>query len=341
MTDPLLPICVMLWRRGQAVIPKGKAVSRCQKKSRERRMPQSAKPRIAVIGLGSMGFGMATSLRRAGFEVTGCDVSADAVNRFVSEGGKGAETPAQAAKAADIAVSVVVNAAQTETILFGANGVAETLAKDAVFISSATMDPDIARRLAKQLEATGRHYMDAPISGGAQRAAQGELTILASGSGKAFAKARPALDAMAAKLYELGEAAGQGAAFKMINQLLAGVHIAAASEAIAFAAKQGLDIRKVYEVITASAGNSWMFENRMPHVLDGDYTPRSAVEIFVKDLGIVQDMARNAKFPVPVAAAALQMFLMTAASGMGHDDDASVARMYARVGGTRLPGEPK
>ena len=110
---------------------------------------------------------------------------------------------------------------------------------------------------------------------------------------------------------------------------------------MAFAAKQGLDIRKVYEVITASAGNSWMFENRMPHVLDGDYTPRSAVEIFVKDLGIIQDMARTAKFPVPVAAAALQMFLMTAASGMGRDDDASVARMYARVTGTQLPGEPK
>jgi 3-hydroxyisobutyrate dehydrogenase len=203
------------------------------------------------------------------------------------------------------------------------------------------MDPEVARRLAKQLEATGRHYLDAPISGGAQRAAQGELTILASGSAAAFAKARPALDAMAAKLYELGDAAGQGAAFKMINQLLAGVHIAAASEAIAFAAKQGLDIRKVYEVITASAGNSWMFENRIPHVLDGDYTPRSAVEIFVKDLGIIQDMARSAKFPVPVSAAALQMFLMTAASGMGRDDDASVARMYARVTGTHLPGEPK
>jgi L-threonate 2-dehydrogenase len=301
----------------------------------------TSKPRVAVIGLGSMGFGMANSLKRSGFEVTGCDVSPEAVDRFVSEGGKGEKTPSEAAKGADIVVSVVVNAAQTETILFGKDSVAETLAKDAVFISSATMDPDIARRLAKQLEATGRHYLDAPISGGAQRAAQGELTILASGSPAAFAKARPALEAMAAKLYELGDAAGQGAAFKMINQLLAGVHIAAASEAIAFAAKQGLDIRKVYEVITASAGNSWMFENRVPHVLDGDYTPRSAVEIFVKDLGIIQDMARNARFPVPVAAAALQMFLMTAAAGMGRDDDASVARIYARITGTKLPGEPK
>jgi 3-hydroxyisobutyrate dehydrogenase len=304
-------------------------------------MPESTKPRTAVIGLGSMGFGMATSLLRAGFEVTGCDVSDDSVARFVQGGGKGARTPKEAADRADIVVSVVVNAAQTDTILFGENGVAETLPRGSVFISSATMDPDVARRLAKQLEATGRHYLDAPISGGAQRAAQGELTILASGSASAFAKARPALDAMAAKLYELGDAAGQGAAFKMINQLLAGVHIAAASEAISFAAKQGLDIRKVYEVITASAGNSWMFENRIPHVLDGDYTPRSAVEIFVKDLGIIQDMARSARFPVPVAAAALQMFLMTAAAGMGRDDDASVARMYARVTGTLLPGEPK
>jgi len=304
-------------------------------------MPESQKQHVAVIGLGSMGFGMATSLKRASFQVTGCDVAAESVARFVADGGRGAGTPAEAASGADIVVSVVVNAAQTEAILFGPNGVAETLPTDAVFISSATMDPDVARRLAKQLEATGRHYLDAPISGGAQRAAQGELTILASGSAAAFARARPALGAMAAKLYELGDAAGQGAAFKMVNQLLAGVHIAAASEAITFAARQGLDIRKVYEVITASAGNSWMFENRMPHVLDGDYTPRSAVEIFVKDLGIIQDMARSSRFPVPVAAAALQMFLMTAAAGMGRDDDASVARLYGRITGTALPGDPK
>src|SRR4051812_27263838 len=303
--------------------------------------PASQKPRVAVIGLGSMGYGMATSLRRAGFQVTGCDVSADAVARFVADGGAGAGPPAGAAQGGGNVGRGGGKAGQTAVILFGKDGVAETLPKGAVFISSATMDPEVARRLAKQLEPTGRHYLDAPISGGAQRAAQGELTILASGSPAAFAKARPALDAMAAKLYELGDAAGEGAAFKMINQLLAGVHIAAASEAITFAAQQGLDIRKVYEVITASAGNSWMFENRMPHVLDGDYAPRSAVEIFVKDLGIIQDMARTARFPVPVAAAALQMFLMTAASGMGRDDDASVARMYARVTGTHLPGEPK
>jgi 3-hydroxyisobutyrate dehydrogenase len=304
-------------------------------------MSSAAKPKIAVIGLGSMGFGMATVLRHKGFEVTGCDVSPEIVARFEKDGGSTAKTPAETAKGAAVVVSVVLNAAQTDAILFGKDGVAETMAKDAVFVSSATMDPDVARRLAKQLEATGRHYLDAPISGGAQRAAQGELTILASGSSAAFAKARPVLDAMAAKLYELGDAPGLGAAFKMVNQLLAGVHIVAASEAMTFAAKQGLDLRKVYDVITASAGNSWMFENRMKQVLSGDYAPRSAVEIFVKDLGIVQDMARSARFPAPLSAAALQMFLAASGAGMGREDDSSVARMYAQMSGAALPFAPK
>jgi L-threonate 2-dehydrogenase len=293
----------------------------------------------AVIGLGSMGFGMAQSLLRAGFNVVGCDVSDDAMKRFVAEGGRAAASPAEAARGADVVVSVVVNAAQTEAVLFGPDGAAETMPQGSVFISSATMDPALAKKLGERLETTGRHYLDAPISGGAARAAKGELTVMASGSPATFAKARTALDAMAAKVYELGDAPGIGAGFKMINQLLAGVHIAAACEAITFAAKQGLDLRKVYEVITASAGNSWMFENRVPHVLDGDYRPLSAIEIFVKDLGIVQDMARSERYPVPLAAAALQMYLAAAGAGMGRDDDSSLARIYAQLSGVDLPGE--
>lgn len=294
---------------------------------------------VAVVGLGSMGFGMAQSLRRAGFSVAGFDVSAQAVAKWVAAGGRGAGSPGEAAAGADVVVCVVVNAAQTDTILFGDGGAAETLPEGGVFISCATMAPDDARGIAARLEATGRHYLDAPVSGGAVRAQDGALTILAPGAPAAFAKARPALHAMAANIYELGDKAGLGAAFKMINQLLAGVHIAVASEAMTFAARQGLDLPRLYEVITASAGNSWMFENRMAHVLAGDYTPHSAVDIFVKDLGIIQDMARATKFPVPVAAAALQMFLAAAGMGMGRDDDASVARVYARLSGAALPGD--
>jgi len=148
------------------------------------------------------------------------------------------------------------------------------------------------------------------------------------------------LGVIAGKVYELGDAAGIGASFKMVNQLLAGVHIAAACEAVTFAARLGLDLPKVYEVITASAGNSWMFENRVPHILDGDYSPRSAVAIFTKDLGIVSEMGRHEKFPLPVASTALQMFLMTAAAKMERDDDASVARMIAGLTGVSLPEKP-
>ncbi|HBF28676.1 L-threonate dehydrogenase [Rhizobium sp.] len=299
----------------------------------------SPSPVTAVIGLGAMGMGMANSLKRAVHEVIGVDLSAEAVSRFVAAGGRSATSPAEAAKEADIVVSVVVNGAQTESVLFGENGIADVMKPGSVFISSATMDPTLVRKLAARLEAKGVHYLDAPISGGAARAASGELTIMASGTAAAFAAARPALDAMAAKVYELGDSAGFGAAFKMINQLLAGVHIAAACEAISLAAKQGLDLDKVYEVITASAGNSWMFENRIPHVLAGDYTPLSAVDIFVKDLGIIQDIARSERYPVPLSAAALQMYLAASGAGMGRDDDSSLARLYAQLSGATLPAK--
>ncbi len=301
-------------------------------------MQDPAQLKVCVIGLGSMGFGMASSLLRDGFSVTGYDLNADAVARLVALGGKPAQNPAEAATGADVVLCVVINAAQTESALFGELGAASAMAQGGVILSCATMAPDAARRLAAQAEARGLGYLDAPISGGALRAAAGELTIMASGKPQVFMQARPVLDSIAAKVYELGDEAGTGAAFKIVNQLLAGVHIAAACEAITFAKAMNLDISKVYEVITTSAGNSWMFENRVPHILEGDYSPRSAVDIFTKDLGIVSDIGRGLKFPTPIASMALQMFVMTAAAGMGRDDDASVARMIADLAGLDLPG---
>lgn len=292
---------------------------------------------IAVIGLGSMGLGMARSLLRAGFTVTGCDPVAARAELLVREGGRIAATPSQAAATAEVAVLAVVNAAQTEKVLFGEDGVAAALAEGGVAISCATMAPEAARGFAARAAAQGCHYLDAPMSGGAGRAASGELTFLVSGGREGLDRARPALEAMASRIYELGPEPGTGAAFKMINQLLAGVHIAAACEAVAFAARQQLDLAQVYEVISNSAGNSWMFGDRVPHILAGNYTPHSAVDIFVKDLGIVQEMAQSARFPVPMSAAALQMFLATSGAGMGRDDDSSLARLYAQLSGAILP----
>jgi 3-hydroxyisobutyrate dehydrogenase len=284
-----------------------------------------------------MGMGMAQSLVKRGIRVAGFDINAAAVAKLAEAGGSGASSLAEVAQGADVLLVVVVNAAQTDAVLFGENGAAAAMKRGGVIISSATMAPDDARKLAAKAEALGLLYLDAPISGGAAKAAIGQLTVMASGTQETFKRARPVLDAIAATVYELGDAAGIGASFKMVNQLLAGVHIAAACEAVTFAKKLGLDLPTVYKVITASAGNSWMFENRVPHILDGDYAPRSAVEIFTKDLGIVSDMGRREKFPLQIAATALQMFLMTAAAGMERDDDASVARMIAEVTGLELP----
>ena len=175
------------------------------------------------------------------------------------------------------------------------------------------------------------HYLDAPISGGAAKAASGQMTMMTSGRPEAYAKAGAVLDAMAAKVYKLGDSAGPGSKVKIINQLLAGVHIAAAAEAMALGLREGVAADALYEVITNSAGNSWMFENRMAHVIAGDYTPLSAVDIFVKDLGLVLDTARASKFPLPLSATAHQMFMQASSAGHGREDDSAVIKIFPGI----------
>jgi putative dehydrogenase len=290
---------------------------------------------IGVIGLGAMGRGMAASLRRAGHAVHVCDVRPEAVREFVADGGTGHAAPAEVARAVEVLVSVVVNAAQTEHVLFGADGAAAALRPGSVFVMCSTVDPQWSVALEARLEALGLLYVDAPISGGAARAAAGQITMMTSGRPAAYAKCGNALESMAARVYRLGERAGAGSTVKIVNQCLAGVHIAAAAEAMALGIKAGVDPAQLYEVITNSAGNSWMFENRMAHVLAADYTPLSAVDIFVKDLGIVLDTARAQKAPLPLAATAHQMFMQASAAGHGREDDAAVIKIFP---GVRLPG---
>ncbi len=294
--------------------------------------------RIAILGLGSMGLGMARSAYAAGLDIIGYDTFAGSRTAFADDGGKVSDNLRDAVAGRDIIMCVVVNAEQTESILFGADGIAKHLPKGAVFAGCSTMPPATVIDLAARLSKHDVHYLDAPMSGGPVKAGEGALTFMASGTPEAFETAQPAIDAMAEKIYRLGDAAGQGSSMKMINQLLAGVHIATACEAMSLAVRMGLEPRDVYDVITNAAGNSWMFENRVPHILDGDYSPKSAVNIFTKDLGIVTDTGRANDFPLPMASQALQMFTMAASAGMGADDDASVARVYAALSGLSLPG---
>jgi 3-hydroxyisobutyrate dehydrogenase len=286
---------------------------------------------VGLIGLGAMGRGMAASLRRAGHDVHVCDVRADAARQFAEQGGVACDSPARVASACEVVISVVVNAEQTESVLFGQGGAASEMRAGSVFVMCSTVDPSWSVGLEKRLEAQGILYLDAPISGGAAKAASGEITMMTSGTPAAYAKCEGVLDAMAARVYRLGDRAGPGSTVKIVNQLLAGVHIAAAAEAMALGIRAGADPAAVYDVITHSAGNSWMFENRMAHVLSGDYTPLSAVDIFVKDLGIVLDTARASKFPLPLAATAHQMFMQASSAGHGKEDDAAVIKIFPGI----------
>ncbi|MCY1501023.1 L-threonate dehydrogenase [compost metagenome] len=278
-----------------------------------------------------MGRGMAASLRRAGWNVHVCDVRFEAAQAFAAEGGVACASPAELAAHCEVIVSVVVNAAQTEEVLFGASGAAAAMKPGSLFVMCSTVDPNVSMQFEARLAEQGLLYLDAPISGGAAKAASGEMTMMTAGTPAAYAKAGGALDAMAAKVYKLGDQAGNGSKVKIINQLLAGVHIAAAAEAMALGLREGVKAEDIYEVITHSAGNSWMFENRMAHVLAGDYTPLSAVDIFVKDLGLVLDVARASKFPLPLSSTAHQMFMQASTAGFAREDDSAVIKIFPGI----------
>ena len=300
-------------------------------------MSTNAGVNVGVVGLGAMGNGMAQSLRRAGDNVHVFDVRQEAAQKFAAEGGTACASLAALGAACDVVFSVVVNAEQTESVLFGKDGVAATMKPGSVFAMCSTVAPAVAVDFEQRVTEKGILFLDSPISGGAARAASGEMTMMTAGPQAAYDKCEAMLNAMAVKVYKLGNAAPAGTTVKMINQLLAGVHIAAAAEAMALGIKAGADPAMLYEVISNSAGSSWMFQNRVPHILAGDYTPLSAVNIFIKDLGIVLDSAKKLPFPLPLTSSAHQMYLAAAAHGHGLEDDSAVIKMFAALTGIALP----
>ncbi len=304
-------------------------------------MNASTPSALGVIGLGSMGLGAARSALRRGITTWGCDTRAEVRDLFAKDGGQVVARPADLAPHCKVVVVLVVNAAQTEDVLFGEHGLAGSMAPGSVVVCSATVDPAIVPGWAERLAKHGLLLIDGPVSGGARKAEAGEMTVMASGEPRAFEAGLALLQACAGKVYRLGDRAGIGSTVKMVNQHLAGVHIATACEAMALGMRAGADPAQLYEVICNSAGMSWMFQNRVPHILEGDYTPLSAVNIFVKDLGIVLDAARKLAFPLPLAAAAHQLYLATAAMGHGAEDDSAVVKYYAALASLELPAGKK
>ena len=289
---------------------------------------------ITVIGLGSMGYGIAQSLIRSGYNVYGQDKNTAQQKKLIEEGGLDAEIPFGDLDAVFI---VVLNEAQTRDIIFGEEGIAGKLKKHTLVIVCTTVSPNFAKEMAAACENKELLYLDAPISGGSIKSSQGKLSYMVSGSKNALVAAKPILDSTSETVFEFGEVVGSGSAMKAVNQMLAGVHIAAMAEAITFGITQGIEPERFLEVISKCAGSSWMLENRAPHIIDGDYSPKSSINIWPKDLGIVLDIAKSSNFSAPITSAALQQFIAASGSGLGHEDDAAVAKVYARNAGIELP----
>ncbi|MFZ4662439.1 MAG: L-threonate dehydrogenase [Caldilineaceae bacterium] len=294
---------------------------------------------VGFIGLGAMGMGMAKSLLRAGLAVKGYDINPNAVAQFVAAGGQGAATVADAASGADVLVVVVLNADQVTDVLFGKGAAAAALTPGSVVMVCSTVSPTFAQQTAAKLAERGLLMLDTPISGGTVRAAEGTLSIMVSGPEATIAKAQPVLEAMAANIYRMGSEPGLGSTMKLVNQILAGSQIALAAEAMAFGVRAGLDPHQIYEVICNSAGNSFMFQNRVPHMLNDDYTPHSAVDIWVKDLGIVLETGKELRFPLFFSALAHQLFMSASAAGHGRLDDAAVVKVFEQLTGIAVSGK--
>ncbi|MGP2425919.1 L-threonate dehydrogenase [Yersinia sp. 2538 StPb PI] len=287
---------------------------------------------VCVIGLGSMGMGAAQSCIKAGLQTYGVDLNPLALETLRKNGAISAQVSADDfAKKLDAVVVLVVNAAQVKQILLGEQGLAAKLRPGTAVMVSSTISAQDAKLIEQGLLAHNLIMLDAPVSGGAVKAAAGEMTVMASGSRAAFEKLQPVLDAVAGQVYRIGDEIGLGATVKIIHKLLAGVHIAAGAEAMALAARAGIPLDTMYEVVTHAAGNSWMFENRMRHVVDGDYSPKSAVDIFVKDLGLVTDTAKALHFPLPLASTAFNMFTSASNAGFGQQDDSAVIKIFSGI----------
>jgi putative dehydrogenase len=283
---------------------------------------------VGLIGLGAMGRGAATNLLAKGFDVVGFDVRAEALDWLQEQGGTAAPSLRELATHTRIVISFVVNSQQTESVLYGEGGLVGGLSAGAVVIVCSTMDPAYVQDLAERLARDSIHLVDAPVTGGAAGAAKGTLTIMGSGVTEAFDEARPVLEAFGSRVYNLGPA-GAGARMKVLNQLLCGVHLAVAGEAIALARHQGLPLAMTLEILGSGAAGSWMLADRGPRMVDERFDDvTSAIDIFVKDMSLVLDATREARFAAPLAHAAYLSFIQATARGLGAKDDAAVTTNY-------------
>jgi 3-hydroxyisobutyrate dehydrogenase-like beta-hydroxyacid dehydrogenase len=282
-------------------------------------------PRVGVVGVGAMGMGIARTLLSKGFDVAARDIVADREEEAVRHGARRLDGDV------DVLVSVVIDAAQTKAVI------EEHAARAPVFVMCSTIAPADSARYAAVLDAIDAAMLDAPISGGPARAHNGTLSMMASGSDRAFELAQPVIEAFTRKVFRIGSRAGDGSRMKVVNNMLAAANIAAASEAMAMASLLGLDLRQAHDVIQASSGASWMFGDRMPRALAGDYAPTAAARVLLKDVGLFVHEARKLGLTAPMAECAQEIFEDAIARGYAEEDDAALLKRYADAWNAKVP----
>lgn len=281
---------------------------------------------VGVIGPGAMGLGIVASLVRNGFRVVARDIRPEADARARAAGATVAASPAEVASQAPVIVVIVVDARQVDDVLFGRDGLAAAGATERVVMVASTLDPQYVRELPARCAAAGMTILDTPVSGGPAKAADGTMTIMVAGPAAARERVMPVLVAIAGRRFVISDRVGDAAATKIVNNLLAGANLAAAAEALALAQALSLDVPATAEVIAASSGASWIFADRVPRSLAGDYAPRAAARILAKDVGIACDVARRVHASAAFAEAAHRAFVDTIDAGYGEDDDAAIIR---------------
>lgn len=294
--------------------------------------------RVGVIGIGAMGMGVAKRLLAQGYEVHVRDIRPEADAEAREAGAVVCSSPEELARACPVVITLVVDATQTEEVVFGAHGVTAGMQRGGVLAMCSTVSPDFSGPLAERLVPHGIRALDAPVSGGPARARDGTMSMMIAGDPQACEQVRAVLDAISGKRFHVSTRTGDGSKMKLVNNHMAGINLAAACEAMAFGLKLGLDPQAIVDVVSASSGASWVFADRMPRVLAGDYTARAAIDILAKDLGLALEAGAAVRVALPICAIARESYLGASALGHGSEDDAAVVKYYAAVGGVMLPG---
>ncbi|GCE06773.1 NAD(P)-dependent oxidoreductase [Dictyobacter aurantiacus] len=295
-------------------------------------MGENERPRIGFIGVGVMGQPMARNLLQAGYACTVYDVNPAPVAALVAEGARSAEDVRTVAAASDILITMVVDDAQFSAILFEPGQAAQALCEGAIVMGMSTMSVSMVQSAAARLGERGISYVDAPVSGGEVGAINGALSIMVGGPSEVVERCQPVLQTLGSNVYHVGQKAGDGQAVKMINQLMVCVHNAIAAEALVFGERAGLDRAMLYEIITKSAGNSWIFSDRGQRMVSEQFTPpKSALKILVKDLGFVMETANDMGHPLLLGGVAHQLYKMAHAKGWDNLDDSILVRLMEEI----------